>query len=149
MPGQKNISNDFREATVAAHQPGNGYKVISRLSKVHHPTEKKFIPKRKTSQTAASLLRSGRPSRFSPRSEREAQRNDQKPKSSISVFTDLSIQTGTNFAIRTFAVLPLCAALCEGHHHVQPGHSFQFGASSLCQVLNPPPRPGEPPTCAN
>ncbi|MEQ2230276.1 hypothetical protein ILYODFUR_027589 [Ilyodon furcidens] len=35
------------------------------MSEVHHPADRKIIPK--TSQTAAGLLRSGRPSPFSPR----------------------------------------------------------------------------------
>ncbi|MED6270069.1 hypothetical protein CHARACLAT_006142 [Characodon lateralis] len=56
------------------------------------PTEMKIISKRKTSQIAANLPRSRRPSRPSPRSERESQRNDQKPKSSISDSTGLSQQ---------------------------------------------------------
>ena len=31
MPRTENISNDLREATVAAHQSGKGYKAISKL----------------------------------------------------------------------------------------------------------------------
>ena len=31
MPRRKDISNDLREAIVAAHQSGKGYKVISEL----------------------------------------------------------------------------------------------------------------------
>jgi len=43
MPRRKDISNDLREATVAAHQSGKGYKAISRLSGIHHSTERKII----------------------------------------------------------------------------------------------------------
>ncbi|MED6252748.1 hypothetical protein ATANTOWER_016404 [Ataeniobius toweri] len=69
MPSWKNISNDLKGATVAAHPPVKGHKVISKPSEVRHPTERKIIPKKETSQTAASLPSSGRPSRFSPESD--------------------------------------------------------------------------------
>jgi len=73
MPRRKDISNDLREATVAARQSGKGYEVISKLSGVHHSTERKW----KTFRTAVNLPRS-----VSPQGE--------KPKSYISDSTGLS-----------------------------------------------------------
>ncbi|MEQ2245872.1 hypothetical protein ILYODFUR_032390 [Ilyodon furcidens] len=66
MTKWEDISNGLREATLAAHQPGRGYQVISKLSKVHQSTDRKHVPQKKTSQTAANLPRSGHPSRSSP-----------------------------------------------------------------------------------
>ena len=62
------MSNDLREAIVAAHQSGKGYKAISELYGAHHSTERKIIHKWKTFRTAVNLNRSGRPSKFTPRS---------------------------------------------------------------------------------
>ncbi|MEE6522209.1 hypothetical protein FKM82_020645 [Ascaphus truei] len=70
MPRRKDISNDLREAIVAAHQSGKGYKAISKQFKVHHSTGRKIIQKWKTFKTVANLPRCGRPSKFSPRSEK-------------------------------------------------------------------------------
>jgi len=67
MPRRKDISNDLREAIVAAHQSGKGFKAISKLFKVHHSTERKIIHKWKTFKTAVNPPRSGRPSKFTPR----------------------------------------------------------------------------------
>ncbi|MEQ2194295.1 hypothetical protein XENOCAPTIV_026901 [Xenoophorus captivus] len=66
MPGWKDKSKGLREVSFATH------KVISKLSEGHHFTDRKIIPKWKTSQTAANLPRTGRLSRFSSMSEREA-----------------------------------------------------------------------------
>ena len=77
MPRRNDISDDLREAIVAAHQSGKGYKVISQLFGVHHSTERKIIHKWKTFKTVTSLPRSGRRSKFTPSS-------DKKPKSYIS-----------------------------------------------------------------
>jgi len=46
MPRRKYISNDLREAVVAAHQSGKNYKNISKLFGIHHSTERKIIHKR-------------------------------------------------------------------------------------------------------
>ncbi|XP_053577468.1 uncharacterized protein LOC128666737 isoform X3 [Bombina bombina] len=70
MPRRKDICNDLREAIVAAHQSGKGYKAISKQFKVHHSTVRKIIYKWKTFKTVANLPRSGRPSKFTPRSDR-------------------------------------------------------------------------------
>ncbi|MED6245710.1 hypothetical protein ATANTOWER_006934 [Ataeniobius toweri] len=78
MPRWKDISKDLKAAAVAAHQLEKVYKVISKLSSVHHPTERKIFPKRKTSQTAACLEI---PAHSAQR--QSAKRNGQKPKSSI------------------------------------------------------------------
>lgn len=66
MPRRKDISTDLREAIVATHQSG---KAISKQF-VHHSVAIKIIHKWKTFRTAANLLRSGRPSKFTPRSDR-------------------------------------------------------------------------------
>ena len=68
MPRRKDISNDLREAIVAAHQFGKGYKDISKFFGVHHSTEIKIIHKWETFNTAVYLPRSGCPSKFTPRS---------------------------------------------------------------------------------
>jgi len=43
VPRRKDISNDLREAAVAAHQSGKGYKVISKQFGVHQSTVRKII----------------------------------------------------------------------------------------------------------
>ena len=48
MPWRKYFSNDFREATVAAHQSGKGYKALSKQFGIHHSTERKIIHTWKT-----------------------------------------------------------------------------------------------------
>ena len=45
MPRKTDISNDLREEIVAAHQSRKGYEAISKLSGVHHSTERKIIHK--------------------------------------------------------------------------------------------------------
>jgi len=42
MSRRKNIQNHLREAIVAAHQFGKGYKVISKLFRVHHSAVKDY-----------------------------------------------------------------------------------------------------------
>uniref|UniRef100_A0A3Q2WVS9 Sleeping Beauty transposase HTH domain-containing protein n=1 Tax=Haplochromis burtoni TaxID=8153 RepID=A0A3Q2WVS9_HAPBU len=50
--------HDFREATVAAHQTGKGYKVYSTQFEVHHSTVRKIIHKWKTFKTSdCAMLR--------------------------------------------------------------------------------------------
>uniref|UniRef100_A0A3Q3A0Z3 Sleeping Beauty transposase HTH domain-containing protein n=1 Tax=Kryptolebias marmoratus TaxID=37003 RepID=A0A3Q3A0Z3_KRYMA len=68
MPCRKYISNDLREADVAAHQSGEGFKTISKQFGVHYFTLRKILHKWKTLKTAASFLRSGCLSKFTPRS---------------------------------------------------------------------------------
>ncbi|CAI5768315.1 TCB1 transposase [Podarcis lilfordi] len=70
MPRRKDISNALREAIVAAHETGKDYKAISKQFKVHHSTIRKIIQKWKTFQTVVNLPRSGRPCKFTPRSDR-------------------------------------------------------------------------------
>ncbi|MEE6521276.1 hypothetical protein FKM82_019399 [Ascaphus truei] len=67
MPRRKNISNDLREAIVAAHQSEKGYKAISKQFKVYHSTVRKIIQKWKTFKTIDNLPRSGRPNKFTPK----------------------------------------------------------------------------------
>ena len=43
MPRREDISNDLREAVVAAHQSVKGYKAINKLCGVHHATERKRL----------------------------------------------------------------------------------------------------------
>jgi len=45
MPRRKEVRNYLREAIVAAHQSGKGYKAISKLFGVHPFTERKIIHK--------------------------------------------------------------------------------------------------------
>jgi len=54
MPRKKDISNDLREAVVAACKSGKGYKAISKQFGVHHSTVRKIF------YTSGS----GRPSKF-------------------------------------------------------------------------------------
>uniref|UniRef100_A0A3P9B9V2 Uncharacterized protein n=1 Tax=Maylandia zebra TaxID=106582 RepID=A0A3P9B9V2_9CICH len=56
--------NDLREAIVAPHQSGKGYKVISKQSEIDHSV----IYKWKTPKTYTKL--SGGPSKFTPGSDR-------------------------------------------------------------------------------
>ena len=46
---KKDISSDHRETTIAAHQSGKGYKVISKQFGLHHSKVKKIIHKNKQS----------------------------------------------------------------------------------------------------
>ena len=55
MSRRKNISNDQREAVVADHQSGKGYKAISKLFGVHHLIVRKNIHKWKTFKIAVNL----------------------------------------------------------------------------------------------
>ena len=68
-----------------------GYKVISKDFGVHHSTERKIIHKWKTLKTVANVPRSGRPSKFTSRSDRcNAQRNCKKPSIYVLDSTGLS-----------------------------------------------------------
>jgi len=71
MPRRKDISNDLREAVIAAHQSG---KTISKLFGVPHFTMKKIIHKWKTLTTVVNLSRSGHPSKFTPKSVKNAKK---------------------------------------------------------------------------
>ena len=51
MLNRKDISNNLREAAVTVHEPGKGYEARSTMRKITH--------KWQTSETAASLPRSG------------------------------------------------------------------------------------------
>ena len=68
-PRRKHISRDHRESIVAAHQSRKGYKAISKPFNLHRTTLRKIIHKWKTFKIFASLPRSGRPSKFTPRSD--------------------------------------------------------------------------------
>lgn len=52
MPRRKYVTNDLRDAIVAAYQCG---KLISKQFEVYHFTVRKIIPKGKTFKTFASL----------------------------------------------------------------------------------------------
>ena len=69
MLRRKDISNNFREATVAAPQPGKGYKAISKQFGVHHSTVSEIAYKWKTFKTGASLSGSGSSDKFTSRSD--------------------------------------------------------------------------------
>jgi len=58
------FSLSLKCAIIAAHQSRKGYKAISKQFEVHPSTVRKW----KTFKTVANLPRSGRPSKFTPRS---------------------------------------------------------------------------------
>ena len=78
MPRRKDISNNLREETVAAHQSGKGYKTISKLFGVHHSAERKIIHKWKIFKTAVNPPRSGCPNKFIQGSDRAILRKSTK-----------------------------------------------------------------------
>jgi len=61
---RKEVNNDRREAIVAAHQFGKGYKILSKLFGVHRSAEKKIIHKWKILKTVVQLS-----SKFNPMSD--------------------------------------------------------------------------------
>ena len=67
MRWRNDNSNDLREPTVAAHQSGNGYKVIFKLFAIYHAAARKITHKWKTFKT---VPRREHPRDFTPRSDR-------------------------------------------------------------------------------
>lgn len=66
-PRRKNISPDLREAVAAAHQSGTGHKAIAEQFEIHHSSVNRIVYKWKAFKVIANLMRSGHPSKFSPR----------------------------------------------------------------------------------
>lgn len=52
---EKDISHDFREATVADFQPGRGHKANSRQLEMHHSTVRMTVYKWRTFKTVTVL----------------------------------------------------------------------------------------------
>ena len=50
MPRRKDISSNVREAIIAAHQSGKGYKTISKQLGVHHSTVRMIIHNRENTE---------------------------------------------------------------------------------------------------
>lgn len=69
MPRRQDISSDQRKAIVAAHQSEKSHEVISSKMYSISSTIRKIIHKCKTFRTVSSLLRTGCPSTFTPRSD--------------------------------------------------------------------------------
>src|SRR4029434_3869566 len=70
MPRGKEISKDIRKKVLTAHQSGESYKTISKRFQLHPSTVRQIIHKWRAFNMTATLPRSGRPSRPSPRSTR-------------------------------------------------------------------------------
>src|SRR4029434_10753748 len=70
MPIGKEISEDFRKKVLTAHQSGESYKTISKRFLLHPSTVRQIIYKWRAFNMTATLPRSGRPLRPSPRSTR-------------------------------------------------------------------------------
>uniref|UniRef100_A0AAR2K185 Transposase Tc1-like domain-containing protein n=1 Tax=Pygocentrus nattereri TaxID=42514 RepID=A0AAR2K185_PYGNA len=70
MPRQKELSEDLRSKIVALHKAGKGYKAISKTLEIHQSTVRQTIYKWRQFGTVATLPRSGRPVKMTPRAQR-------------------------------------------------------------------------------
>lgn len=70
MPRQKELSEDLRSKIVDLHKAGKGYKVISKTLEIHQSTVRQTIYKWRQFGTVATLPRSGRPVKMTPRAQR-------------------------------------------------------------------------------
>uniref|UniRef100_A0A3B4TNE5 Uncharacterized protein n=1 Tax=Seriola dumerili TaxID=41447 RepID=A0A3B4TNE5_SERDU len=70
MPRQKELSEDLRSRMVDLHKAGKGYKVISKTLEIHQSTVRQTIYKWRHFGNVATLPRSGRPVRMTPRPQR-------------------------------------------------------------------------------
>uniref|UniRef100_A0A3B4X5Q9 Transposase Tc1-like domain-containing protein n=1 Tax=Seriola lalandi dorsalis TaxID=1841481 RepID=A0A3B4X5Q9_SERLL len=70
MPRQKELSEDLRSRIVDLHKAGKGYKVISKTLEIHQSTVRQTIYKWRHFGTVATLPRSGRPVKMTPRAQR-------------------------------------------------------------------------------
>uniref|UniRef100_A0A3B4TRY4 Transposase Tc1-like domain-containing protein n=1 Tax=Seriola dumerili TaxID=41447 RepID=A0A3B4TRY4_SERDU len=71
MPRGKEISEDMKKSVVTAHQSGDGYKTISKRFQLNPSTVRQIIYKWRAFNMTATLPRSGRPSKLSPRATRK------------------------------------------------------------------------------
>uniref|UniRef100_A0AAY5K3S6 Transposase Tc1-like domain-containing protein n=1 Tax=Esox lucius TaxID=8010 RepID=A0AAY5K3S6_ESOLU len=71
MPRGKEISEDIRTEVVRAHQSGEGYTKISKKFDLHQSTVRQIIYKWREFNMTATLPRSGRPSKITPRATRK------------------------------------------------------------------------------
>ncbi|XP_072225353.1 uncharacterized protein [Leuresthes tenuis] len=70
MPRRNEIPQGIRSTVVDLHMAGKGYKVISKSLDIHHSTVRQIIYKWKRFNTVATLPRSGRPSKKTPKTQR-------------------------------------------------------------------------------
>ena len=70
MARGKQLSEDMKQRIVAAHEAGEGYKIISKRLHLHISTVRNVIHKWKSHHTTTPLPRSGRPSKISQRATR-------------------------------------------------------------------------------
>ena len=71
MVRSKELSETLRKKIVAAYESGKGFKKISKEFDISHSTIQKIVYKWKTFKTTATMPRSGRPSKFTPRADRK------------------------------------------------------------------------------
>jgi len=91
MLRRKDISNDLKEAIVAAHQSGKGYKAISKQIGVHYSTERDYFSQVENIQDSLQSSQEGTSQQVHPKVRLcNPQRNCRKPKSYISDATGLS-----------------------------------------------------------
>lgn len=69
MPRQKELSEDLRSRIVDLHRAGKGYKVISKTLEIHLPIVRQTIYKWRHFGTVATLPRSGRPVKMTPKAQ--------------------------------------------------------------------------------
>ena len=70
MPRSKELSEGLRSRIVDLCKAGKGYKTISKSLDVHKSTVRKIVYKWRQFSTVASLPRSGRPVKMTPRAQR-------------------------------------------------------------------------------
>ncbi|KAI7813750.1 putative dentin sialophosphoprotein-like [Triplophysa rosa] len=70
MPRQKELSEVLRSRIVDLHKAGKGYKVISKTLEIHQSTVRQTSCKWRHFGTVATLPRSGRPVKMTPRAQR-------------------------------------------------------------------------------
>lgn len=71
MPRGRETSEDIRKKVVTAHQSGESYKTISKRFLLYPSNVRQIIYKWRALSITATLPRSGRPSKLSPRSTRK------------------------------------------------------------------------------
>lgn len=70
MPRKKEISEDIKSRVVELHKSGKGYKLISKTLGIHQSTVRQILYKWREHGTVATLPRSGRPAKMTPKARR-------------------------------------------------------------------------------
>lgn len=78
MPRKQEISEYLRLRIVELHKDGMGYKIISKTIGIHQSTVRNIIRKWRLFNTVATLPRSGRPSKLTPRAQRKMLKEKKK-----------------------------------------------------------------------